>query len=200
MIILLNPKCWRHYWTYYRHRVTFVDFIGGLFLKPKKRTIHEVEVRNQDTQSDNLAETSVIDANKKITLLLKPTDSLNVESFINALYDWDFIIEDIFDVKPFYKLLKALYKNHGIGAIYVSELYRIDPELNTRSGIVLQIKRGEPTDLLDLKGCLRRLSGFDYYLISYKSNTRFIGLNTVHIPDKDSMEEETDLIRRYRIV
>ena len=132
-------------------------------------------------------------------MLLKPTSSLSkrLHKVFKYLNREGYIIDEEFFVSNFPNLLDELYFGGPRIARYVVALFETDIELQYKVGKVVIVHRDTITDLIELKKNIRRITGFDFFILTVNGIDNFVGLNSVHIPDSENMINETAIIRSY---
>ncbi len=197
-MLILNKKYYSKMCGYYKNAMSKLDYMCAILSFPRKRKIN-IEVP-ENTNTKKKIKEDIVPANNNITILLKPIDAMykREKKIFDYLDESGYEIEDKFLVKDFSMLIDELYYNGNKVARSVVELFKSDPKLNKRCGVVICIRRNLPTDLINLKKTIRKLTGFDFFVIKNVKDEIFVGLNSIHIPDYERMKIETEIMKKYR--
>lgn len=198
-MILSNKKYRNTVNGYYKQTMKKLDYYKLLFSTPPIKLI-DVPIKNINSSKRSVKGPDIIEANEPITLLLKPIESTfeREHKIFKYLFDEKYIIDEIFYACDFPKLLEKIYKNSNYVSKYVVSLYKNDPVFSVQMGKVIIVHKNQSIDLIKLKQDIRKIVGFDFYLLQNGKNEKLIGLNAIHIPDAINMKVETAIIKEHK--
>lgn len=197
-MILFHPAYLSDYLRYYKRYMKIPEFLRGLVSVPRKVRLRKSLPSIEGGIRRHRPPESPWPANQPFAMLFKPTRVLTIDSLAQEIRRDGLRVDDIFFVAPVWQALATLYEGGGKLTRWVIAVYRDDPVFESRKGIAVMAHSAWPVDLVELKEMYRRRRGFIFCDILGAEGRCFLGLNAIHIPDPEWMDEEITIIRQFR--